>query len=63
MEKSEQELYDEKIHILQEIEKDLIELAGDYSKAAPYLFKIYHAIHLQKQIDGVHLKNDNVEVL
>ena len=59
MEKSEQELYDEKIHVLQELENDLIELTGDYFNALPYLEKIYHVVNIQKQID----KQKDVEVL
>ena len=50
MEKSLQELYDEKIHILQELENDLTEEFG-YEEASKYLEKIYHVVLIQKKID------------
>lgn len=50
MEKSLQELYDEKIHILQELETGLTEKFG-YEEASKFLEKVYRVIIVQKQID------------
>lgn len=51
MEKSLQELYDEKIHILQELEEELNNKLS-YAEAAKMLEKIYHVVLIQKKIDG-----------
>lgn len=50
MEKSLQELYDEKIHILQKLETELTEKMG-YEEASKFLEKIYHVVLIQKNID------------
>ena len=63
MERELQKIIDEKIHVLQDLENDLINLTGDYFSAAPYLSKIYHAILLQQQIDKLIHNKENAEVI
>ena len=50
MEKSLQELYDEKIHILQDLEEELNNKLS-WDDSAKILEKIYHVVLIQKNID------------
>ena len=51
MEKDLQELYDEKIHLLQQIEEEINNLAGSQEESNKCLEKVYRVILVQKQID------------
>lgn len=51
MEKDIQELYDEKIHLLQQIEEEINKLAGSQEESNKCLEKVYRVILVQKQID------------
>lgn len=61
MEENLRELYDEKIHHLQEIEDYLIEMVGVFENAKIILAKIYEVVIIQKKIDEVI--NNEYEVI
>ena len=61
MEENLRELFDKKIHHLQEIEDYLIEITGSYDNAKFILAKIYEVVNIQKRIDDVI--NNQYEVI